>query len=330
MIVDLFAGPGGWTTGLRMLGLAEVGLEWDRHAVATRVAAGHKMTIRCDVAAYPTAPFAGRATALIASPPCQPYSAAGTGAGIQDQDHVAQAIEDLAAGRDTRDQLRAACNDERSLLAAEPMRYIHDLRPQTVLLEQVPAVLALWRQYATILRGWGYSAWCDLVDAADYGLPQNRRRAVLAASRILDVAPPAPTHSRHHDLFTPSWVTMADALDIPDTWTLKYRRDSPKWVAQHGPRPDRPATRPAPTITGEAHRWKWLTPDGDLHPLEVWQAGVLQGFPADYPWAGPRTRQMLQAGNAVPPLLAAHVAAAGLGIDIAKHLADRATAIPAA
>lgn len=326
MIVDLFAGPGGWAEGLRMLGLSEVGLEWDRHAAATRAAAGHRMTIRCDVSQYPTGPFAGRIRTLIASPPCQPYSAAGTGAGAGDQQHVAQAVEDLAIGRDTRDALGALCADERSILAAEPMRYAAALHPETVLLEQVPAVLPLWQQYAALLQDWGYSTWAGILDAADYGLPQNRRRAVLAASRIRHVAEPAPTHSRHADLFTPAWRSMADALDVAADWTLKYRRDSPKWVAQHGPRPDRPASRPAPTITGEAHRWKWQTADGAQRPLTVAQAGVLQGFRAGYPWHGPRTRQMLQAGNAVPPLLAAHVAATGLGIDLAERLAEEVAA----
>ena len=100
--VDLFAGPGGWAEGLRLLGLTEAGLERDAAACATRVAAGHRMTVRCDVAAYPTAPFAGRARTVIASPPCQAWSRAGKRFGIIDQPLVHQAVADLAADRDTR------------------------------------------------------------------------------------------------------------------------------------------------------------------------------------------------------------------------------------
>lgn len=43
--------------------------------------------------------------------------------------------------------------------------------------------------------------------------------------------------------------------------------------------------------------------------LSVAEAGVLQGFPADYPWQGARSRQLRQVGNAVCPPLAARVLA---------------------
>jgi DNA (cytosine-5)-methyltransferase 1 len=198
-----------------------VGLEWDEWACKTRAAAG-QLTIRTDVALYPVWPFLGKTVGLIASPPCQAWSMAGKRLGLVDQPLVHQAVADLAAGRDTRAKLLAACRDERSLLAAEPMRYLHALNtvgePEWVAMEEVPDVLPLWRQYAAILRHWGYSVWTGILNAADYGVPQTRRRAILLASRVRTAEPPSPTHAQVAEpetLFGPGrarWVSMEGAL----------------------------------------------------------------------------------------------------------------------
>lgn len=335
MIRDGFAGPGGWAEGLRLLGLTEVGLEWDAAACATRVAAGHRMTIRCDVSAYPTAPFAGRIKVAIDSSPCQAWSRAGKGLGLVDQPLVHQAVADLAAGRDTRADLKAKCLDPRSILAAEPMRWHHDLRPETILMEQVPAVLPLWQQYAQILRGWGYSAWCGILNSADYGVGQARRRAILIASRVRDVTAPAPTHADHPQgdgLFGPRllpWRTMADTLGWGYT-----RRPAPTVTGggteTGGAEPwsstsraamraamDNPGhwawRRPAPTVTGTVGHVGGKQVGGHLN-LSAGEAAALQSFPGGHPFQGNAGQVALQIGNAMPPLLAAHVAAAGLGL----------------
>ncbi|MET9373979.1 DNA cytosine methyltransferase [Streptomyces sp. NPDC002992] len=406
LVLDLFAGPGGWSVPLQRFGIRDIGLEWDEWACKTRAAAG-LLTVRTDVALYPAWIFAGRTRGFIASPPCQAWSMAGKRLGLVDQPLVHQAVADLAAGLDTREKLLAACRDERSLLAAEPMRYLHALNtvgePAWVAMEEVPDVLPLWRQYAAILRSWGFSVWTGILNSADYGVPQTRKRAILLASRVRTAEPPAPTHARvaePESLFGPGrsrWVSMAEALgwgatDRPvpticagggpgggpepfpsgarktlsdararGTWAplagdvvLTSRREGSGWAARHGVRDNRAADAPAPTFTAEAHRWSWSlrsnnqtnatvrplsepagtlffghranectwiaepspeTPVGDVieppAPIRITavEAGILQTFPADYPWQGNKGQVFGQIGNAVPPRLAAHLLA---------------------
>ena len=113
MIVDLFAGPGGWDEALTALGRDDVvGLEWDAAACATAKAAGHAR-IRCDVAAYPTEPFAG-VEGVIASPPCQAWSMAGSRKGESDRANCHFLADRMAAGDDSTDWTE--WEDERSPL----------------------------------------------------------------------------------------------------------------------------------------------------------------------------------------------------------------------
>lgn len=223
MILNAFAGPGGWCTGVRLAGYdgPMVGLEWDRDACATGHTAGHAR-VRADVATYPTRPFAGLVDGLIASPPCQAWSAAGDRLGELDRPLVFARIGAFAAGREPDE---AQWADERSKLTAEPMRWAVALRPPWVALEQVPAVLPLWQYTAELLRGLGYRAWAGILSAEEYGVPQTRKRAILIARRDgQPVGPPAPTHQPYragraydteHGLFGPPLpppVSMADAL----------------------------------------------------------------------------------------------------------------------
>lgn len=282
--VDEFAGPGGWDEGARMVGLRTVGLERDEAACATAKAAGHDR-IRADVSNYPSRPFRG-IPGYIASPPCPDFSTAGKGAG-----------EEGESGR----------------LVRIPLARVTELRPEWTAWEQVATVLPIWQQCAPVLRDLGYYVWTGIVNASAYGVPQDRKRALLLASRVRRVSPPAPTHGEpglFGDIATR--VTLADALGLGPGWIYDSGQNS---VLGGGAieRYRRSCDRPAGTVTTKAcGQWVLMRGD-DRRKLTAADAAHLQTFPPDYPWRGSREKRLEQIGNAVPPLLAAHILAAVTG-----------------
>lgn len=415
MIVDLCAGPGGWDEAARQLGLPQVaGIEWDAAACLTRAAAGHP-TVRADVSRFPVERLAGRCTGLIGSPPCTTFSNAGSRAGVLLMDLLIALIVSLFAGKDTRDATIAKAEEvlagepdldwapekiakaaRTSVLVAEPARFIAACQPEWVALEQVPAVLPLWRVYAAELAKMGYSTWCGKLNAANYGVPQTRERAILIASRVRRVSRPAATHydpKKGTQLWGTPWVSMADALGWGATgraaptvtaggtatggaepfghrdrdalateqeagrWALRRDRSHGRssnhsaeapppaitaggnhtgprltWVLHRsrgtgmldregrGGRRDHPVNEPAPTITGAGGKpganLTWVASDMESMRPTVQEVAILQSFPAHYPWQGTQTKQFEQVGNAVPPLLAAHVLAMATGVNV--------------
>lgn len=262
-VLDLFAGPGGWDEGASWLGIKTVGVEWDDAACRTAKAAGHTR-VRADVETLPTQPMAGKVTGLIASPPCQDFSLAGKRAGIE---------------------------GEKGRLITQVLRWTNDLRPRWVACEQVPPCLELWEQYAEVMRGWGYRTWTGVLNAADYGVPQTRKRAILLASLDRQPHRPEPTHARGGDvdLFgsRAPWVSMAEALgwgfDAPSATVsgggtesggaepfgnANYRRRLLQFVSAgmtgEG-RPKDPHQQPADTLTGKGTAY-WITDE----QREVW------------------------------------------------------------
>jgi DNA (cytosine-5)-methyltransferase 1 len=312
MITDLFAGIG-WAEGLGPLGLHETGLELAPAACATRRAAGHA-TVQGDVTAMNPADHHGT-RGLIGSPPCPGFGKSGKKLGLRDLPHVHQAIDDLAAGRDTRAELHAQCLDERSILTAEPMRWLHALRPEWVALEQVPSVLPVWEHYARVLDAWGYSTDTAVIDAADYGLGQRRPRAVLVASRTGEAMLPAPTHGPGLLAYT----SMANVIGWGYT-----QRPAPTvtggGTATGGAEPFGNGTRQAMRRHIGTPLWK----DRELGHLRptIAECAALQGFRPGLRLQGRQGEQYLIVGNAVPPPLATAVVAAAAGIT--QHAAPAA------
>lgn len=236
------------------------------------------------------------------------------------------------AGREDIAAPLAAMEDERTGLVLEPLRWalaaVDSGRPyKVIVLEQVPTVFPVWQAVSEVLSDEGYSVKCGLLRSEEFGVPQTRRRAIMVARRDGEAALPAPTH-RPYGKAVPRTVgdpallpckTMGDALD---------RREPFVVVSAYGTggdprmRGQRTSAEPASTVTGKIFRSRVMAQDGtELPRLTPAEAGQLQSFPPDYPWAGRDISQ--QIGNAIPPLLATHVLATALGRD---HSPTRAEA----
>ncbi|MFI1187652.1 DNA cytosine methyltransferase [Streptomyces californicus] len=211
---------------------------------------------------------------------------------------------------------------------------------EVIVLEQVPTVLPVWDHFVEILRGEGYAAEAHVMHTEDFGVPQTRRRAVLIAqydpNNVLREVPfPKRTHQRYrkgaerlpartgHDKATlfedegiKPWVSMGDALDAT-------RGTEFVMVSNYGSGGDpknrgrRESREPAPTVTGKVRRNRLyhlrkdssgeivIRLDDELDRLSAQEAGLLQSFPAAYPWRSTDVAQ--QIGNAIPPRLSLHI-----------------------
>lgn len=236
--LDLFAGSG-WGVACQRLGIEELGVELMPEARATRELAGMR-TVLHDV--WDGLQHPQRVPAhdmLIASPPCQTFSAAGSGSGRRALGEVLELIERKAhhsPGTQLKQDAAALGMDDRTALVLTPLAYVYRHMPSYIALEQVPSVLPVWEAYAKELHGWGYSVATGILNAEQFGVPQTRKRAFLIA--VLDggfggLELPKPTHSKYHprspqklDPGVLPWVSMADALGFALTG------------------------RPSPTITG--------------------------------------------------------------------------------
>ncbi|MGQ5638056.1 MULTISPECIES: DNA cytosine methyltransferase [unclassified Streptomyces] len=218
-VLDLFAGPGGLDVAGRALGIPSLGIEWDKSACLTRYAAGLE-TLHADVSAIRKESFESlppEINILAGGPPCQTYSVAGNGVGRKALDKVKGYIERLMSG-DPDEEIDKALGglgeDPRTALVLEPLRYAIQAtrspnrgnRPYDVIvLEQVPAVEAVWHHYAMVLENTGlpdgtkYKVVVDVLDTETYGVPQTRSRAVLIARRdgLGEPSLPKATHQAY-------------------------------------------------------------------------------------------------------------------------------------
>lgn len=302
--LDLFAGTG-WGVACKRLGIHEEGVEIMSEAVATREANGMATIYRDVWEGLDDAPR--EYDLLIASPPCQTFSMAGKGAGRRALDDVIRAIDGEAYKDPAALRAFGQAHDPRTALVLTPLAHVWRDRPRFVAMEQVPSVRPVWEACAQVMRGWGYDVKVDVLLTEQYGVPQTRKRAILVARLDGEAMLPTPTHSRYYsqeperlDDGVLPWVGVSDVLDydVPGaTFTANNKLMN---------QARRPLKHPAPTITAghDSGNRGILAPNGTLTVATVADVAAIQSYPADFAWRGARTKQLLQIGNAVPPLLA--------------------------
>ncbi|WEH33581.1 DNA cytosine methyltransferase [Streptomyces sp. AM 4-1-1] len=363
-IVDLFAGPGGLDIAATIMGVKSIGVEWDDATRATRQAAGLRTATVKDVSDLgPGHPEVCEANVLTGGPPCQTFTVAGNREGhkaLKDVQRLAERMgghADWASFSEAWAEVKAetdAMSDPRTGLVLQPLRWVMEAklrygRPyRSILLEQVPTVIPVWRVYAAILESAGYTADAQILRTEEFGVPQTRRRAVLIArwGKDAEVTFPRPTHQHYRQGAVriegeerPSqdsipgmsdnhpaprgWVAMRDVLSNR-TGSLANRPEDFVVVSNYGSggnpkaRGRRTSDQPAATVTGKVRRNRVFRLKGgkigeELERLSFEEAGLLQSFPADYPWQSTDVAQ--QIGNAIPPRLSLHILSSALGLE---------------
>jgi DNA (cytosine-5)-methyltransferase 1 len=355
--VGLFAGAGGLDLGCELAGYRlAYAVENDPKAVETlhrnrrsyfpKVKAPRPLDITVLEPADVMAEIGvgpGEIDLLVGGPPCVAFSKSGF--------H----LEYKRAGRDPR-----------ANLLDEYVRFLAEMRPKAYLIENVFGLAyrnqsrPFFDRLRSGIQDLGYSLTYGVLNAADFGVPQNRQRLFLIGARDRrELNLPKPTHWGEHERRTePAWarslsrhVTAGEALqglrtdaELQEAVNGKYGHLLPEippggnylhFTAHEGhPRPlfewrsrywtfllKLSPDRPAPTIQGQPGPYV-----GPFHwenrRLRVPELKRLHGFPDDYEFAGNRREIQLQVGNAVPPPMAKIIAQA-----IRGQMAGEATGV---
>lgn len=317
--VDLFAGAGGLSVGLKMAGWdVKVAVEYDATAIATHRRNMPDVLHVCDdIREVDFREYAGKIDLVAGGPPCQPFSVSGKQLG----------------NLDMRD------------MVPEFVRVVREIRPRAFMMENVQGLTTTrFMPYLEAkideLRSLGYDVHWQVLNAADYGVPQNRRRLfVIGVPKGVVFSFPSPTHgpNRKSKYRTVSEALEGCPIDESNRAKVVYaknpilRRSPYAGMLLNGKGRPLNLDGPSHTIPASAggNRTHILDPKGILleyhehlqnggtprtgeiegcSRLTVNQSARLQTFPDWFQFEGRKNQQYAQIGNAVPPQFASCVA----------------------
>lgn len=328
LAVDAFCGAGGLSLGLKRAGF-DIQFAFDNNprAIATyrknigdhaHVLDSKDVDAGVIQAKFPVALVAG-------GPPCQGFSV----------------------------QRRGGGDDARNELIFEFLRLVKDIRPKLFLMENVAALASPrnaehFEQLLKRANAMGYNVEAKVLNAADFGVPQTRKRLfILGVRKDLGHVITLPQGR----VMASEWRTVHDAIgDLPEPRSMHGRlysnhlpdkisdlnRERISHVSPGGGRSDIPERLRLPchavSVEVAGHRGvygrlDWNKPAGTIttkcnsftrgrfaHPTEnrnisMREAARLQSFSDDFVFEGGTVDVAHQVGNAVPPVLAFEIAA---------------------
>ena len=239
--------------------------------------------------------------------------------------------------------------DPRNHLVYQYIRIIKEVKPKFFLMENVKGFTNLDKglfveEVKKKFEEIGYKdIWCEVVCAADYGVPQERYRMFMIGNRLgIKFVPPVKTHNPIGTGIKPEYKTVGEAImdlaghegevpnhialdhkpivaarygyvkegerlnvdDLPPELAAATRKDSKTGIVANYSHVFRRLSRALPSTT--------MVPGHNafpIHPtlnrtLTPREAARIQTFPDNHIFLGTRQQQCIQVGNAVPPQLA--------------------------
>jgi len=331
-VLDLFCGCGGLSLGFEMAGY-EVKLaidNWEDALVTYRHNHKGTKTLNADLLNLDPKEIEDTynlhdVSVIIGGPPCQGFSVAG----------------------------KRIIDDDRNKLYKSFVRFVKHFKPKAFVMENVPNILsigggAVRNAIITDFTELGYTVSYKVLTASDYGVPQNRRRAIFVGLRDKEYPFPIPTVVKK----ITTWEALSDlpeeSIDDGAAYPVTSQSEYQKLMRKH--------------VTGlynhqitihttETQRIIAMVPDGGNYkslPPALWnlrkvhiawtrmnsqkpcftidtghrhhfhyaynriptvrESARIQSFPDDFIFLGSRTSQFKQVGNAVPPLMSLAIA----------------------
>lgn len=320
--IDLFSGSGGFSLGFEWAGFHNVfSVEYDHEICETyRYNFPDHNLIECDISQLENEKILELVQGqdidvVVGGPPCQGFSMAGN------------------IGRRFVD-------DPRNHLFKEFVRVVELVKPKCFVMENVARLYTRLHgqtrnEIIASFEKIGYIVDARIVNASEYGVPQNRNRVLFIGKKTDDatynIAFPQKVHGEH--------LTIKDAIDkypflesgetsnIPNHEAMVHSAqmlNKMSYVKDGGNRDDIPeeirpqkgdvrkyirydSTKPSICITGDMRKVFHYEQN---RALTVRELAAIQTYPDSYVFLGSKIKQQQMVGNSVPPVLAKAIAEA--------------------